>query len=70
METNLPLFDTISNHSPRVCSKINIRLSEKFLSFYEEIIEAQRFFFYIILSDYTPRHFTDLVSRLYAGTLL
>ena len=29
-----------------------IRLSEKFLSFHEEIINAQRFFFYIILFDY------------------
>lgn len=26
-----------------------IRLSEKFLSFYEETIDAQHFFFYIIL---------------------
>ena len=30
----------------------NIRLSEKFLSFYEEIIDAQRFSFYVILSNY------------------
>ena len=30
----------------------NIRLSEKFLSFYKEIIDAQRFSFYIILSNY------------------
>ena len=29
-----------------------IRLSEKFLSFYEEIIDAQRSLFYIILSNY------------------
>ena len=29
-----------------------IRLSEKFLSFYEELIDAQRFLFYIILSNY------------------
>ena len=31
-----------------------IRLSEKFLSFYEEIIDAQCFLFYIILSNYDP----------------
>ena len=30
----------------------SIRLSEKFLSFYEEIIDAQHFLFYIILSNY------------------
>ena len=30
----------------------SIRLSEKFLPFHEEIIDAQRFFFYIILSNY------------------
>ena len=30
----------------------SIRLSEKFLSFYEEIIDAQCFFFYITLSNY------------------
>ena len=30
----------------------NMRLSEKFLSFYEEIIDAQRLLFYIILSNY------------------
>ena len=30
----------------------SIRLSEKFLSFYEEIIDAQRSLFYIILSKY------------------
>ena len=30
----------------------NIRLSEKFLSFYEEIMDTQRFLFYIILSNY------------------
>ena len=29
-----------------------IRLSENFLSFYEEIIDAQGFLFYIILSNY------------------
>ena len=29
-----------------------VRLSEKFLSFYEEIIDAQRFFFCIIFSNY------------------
>ena len=29
-----------------------IRLSEKFLSFYEEIIDTQRYLFYIILSNY------------------
>ena len=29
-----------------------IRLFEKFLSFYEEIIDAQRILFYIILSNY------------------
>ena len=28
---------------------ICIRLSEKFLSFYEEIVDAQRFLFYIII---------------------
>ena len=32
--------------------EFSIRLSEKFLSFYEEIINARRFFFYIILSNY------------------
>ena len=32
--------------------QVRIRLSEKFLSFYEEIINAQRFLFYIILSNY------------------
>ena len=31
---------------------ILIRLSEKFLSFYEEIIDAQGFLFYIILLNY------------------
>ena len=31
---------------------VHIRLSEKFLSFYEEIIDAQRFLFYIIFSNY------------------
>ena len=31
---------------------LRIRLSEKFLSFYEELIDAQRFLFYIILSNY------------------
>ena len=30
----------------------NIRSSEKFLSFYKEIMDAQRFPFYIILSNY------------------
>ena len=30
----------------------SIRSSEKFLSFYEEIIDAQRFSFYIILTNY------------------
>ena len=30
----------------------DIRLSEKFLSFHEEIIDAQRFVFYAILSNY------------------
>ena len=30
----------------------NIRLSEKFLSFYKEIMDAQYFPFYIILSNY------------------
>ena len=29
-----------------------IRLSEKFLSFYEEVIDAQHFLFYIIFSNY------------------
>ena len=57
----------------------NIRLSEKFLSFYEEIIDAQRFLFYIILSNYVRsilfywhkhRDISDLVSRLYKGALL
>ena len=32
--------------------RIYIRLSEKFLSFYEEIIDAQRLLFYIILSNF------------------
>lgn len=32
--------------------QVSIRLSEKFLSFYEEIIEAQRSLFYIHLSNY------------------
>ena len=63
---------------------VTIRLSGNFLSFYEEIIEAQGFFvlyyfvelctnhFIILFIIYehiyslrqTPRHFTDLVSRL------
>ena len=30
-----------------------IRSSEKFLSFYKEITDAQHFSFYIILSNYT-----------------
>ena len=34
------------------CCTATIRLSEKFLSFYEEIIDAQHFLFYIILSNY------------------
>ena len=53
-----------------------IRLSEKFLSFHEEIIDAQGSLFYIILSNYVrsilfyrDKHFTDLVSRLYEGVL-
>ena len=29
-----------------------IRLSQKFLSFYKEIVDAQHFLFYIILSNY------------------
>ena len=52
-----------------------IRLSGKFLSFYEEIIDAQRLFvlyyfvelrtIHFVLSRQTSRHFTHLVSRLY-----
>ena len=37
-----------------------IRLSEKFLSFYEEIIDAQRLLFYSILSNYDPFCFVEI----------
>ena len=58
----------------------SIRLSEKFLSFYEKIIDAQRFLFYIILSNYVRYIFfcwdkhrdisqTWNASRLYEGVL-
>ena len=39
----------LASHIDRIDT---IRLSDKFLSFYEEIIDAQRFLFYIILSNY------------------
>ena len=59
----------------------SIRLSEKFLSFYGEMIDVQRFLIYIILSNYVrsillcwdkrrDTDFTDLVSRLYEAALL
>ena len=41
-----------SNYTILVLNLLDIRLPEKFLSFYGEIIDTQRFLFYIILSNF------------------
>ena len=46
------VFLTFLTNTIVILKDQNIRLFEKFLSFYEEIIDAQCFLFYIILSNY------------------
>ena len=50
LSLDLPI-NLIANKDPAFCAFLvqakNIRLSEKFLSFYKEIIDAQCFLFYI-----------------------
>ena len=45
------IYVCVNLHIILTCG-INIRLSEKFLSFYKEIIDAQCFLFYISLLNY------------------
>ena len=46
------LLHETTNYIILILNLLDIRLSEKFLSSYEEITHAQRFLFYIILLNY------------------
>ena len=46
------LLHESTNRTILVLNLLDFRLSEKFLSSYEEIIDAQRLLFYIILSNF------------------